>query len=144
MEFDSVIKFCKEYGLTKSYITKVLNGSKVKYRNWTNPKYKYEKWVDINSFPQYEVSSYGRIRTRILKVIAKPYKTKSGIWCARLQLNGTLKFPPLQTIVCKSFNIKATRGIVNLNEDLSDCSLGNMMRVEDYNADIRFHKGKPL
>lgn len=53
---------------------------------------KKEEWKVIEDFPRYEISSYGRVKSRIgIEKILKPFDTSKGYFCVRLSLKTNQK-----------------------------------------------------
>lgn len=74
-----------------------------------------EVWLDIQGFPFYQVSNYGRIRSLTKKVnhscgtatkdgkILRQHKTKKGYSCVGLTLNGKVKTKRVHRLVALTF-----------------------------------------
>lgn len=60
----------------------------------------YEEWLDLEEFPNYQVSSFGRVRNKITGYILKPFTDRYGY--LRLSI-GTQDNVYVHKLVCETF-----------------------------------------
>ena len=57
-----------------------------------------EEWVDLNNFPNHQISSYGRVRNKKTNYVLKPFSDRYGYLRVSIGSIETLLFCLLQSI----------------------------------------------
>lgn len=62
-----------------------------------------EKWLEVSGYPNYEVSSLGRVRNKKRDKFLSQHKNNSGYWSVRLFNKGKFKFFLVHRLVALAF-----------------------------------------
>ena len=118
--------FHKNYDKSNNYLSNLEAREKV---------VEVEEFVNVPTFPDYEISDKGIIRKKETGLIIQPYASRNRTYVRLIDDKG-LHRVQLDRLVCDIFSKKHERGeIIHLDKELLNCNIKNLKVVseEEYN-----------
>lgn len=87
-----------------------------------------ELWLTVEKYPEYEVSSHGRVKSKKNGAILKPFKTNSGYFQVKLWHDGRHHHVYIHRLVADTFydGIHDNLEVNHINGDKLDNFVGNL------------------